>query len=158
MFRPNRRKQREISIDETKKILTEARIGVLAVNGDDGYPYSIPINFYYDEAKQKIYFHGARIGHKADSIKKCDKVCFTAYGPEVIKDEVWAPYVKSAVVFGRCHTMEDTTEATIRLRQFAMKYYPSEMAVDEEIAASGKAVQMYEIDVEYMSGKEIQER
>lgn len=158
MFRPARRKNREISIDDTKKILSDERRGVLAVNGDEGYPYAIPINYIYDDENQKIYFHGARIGHKVDSIKKCDKVCFTVYGPEVIKDEAWAPYVKSAVVFGRCHVIEDAAEADARLRQLAMKYYPNEMTVNEEIEASGKAVQMYEIVVEHMSGKEIQER
>lgn len=158
MFRPARRKNREISIEDTKKILSDERRGVLAVNGDEGYPYAIPINYIYDDENQKIYFHGARIGHKVDSIKKCDKVCFTVYGPEVIKDEAWAPYVKSAVVFGRCHIIEDAAEADVRLRQLAMKYYPNEMTVNEEIEASGKAVQMYEIVVEHMSGKEIQER
>lgn len=158
MFRPARRKNREISIEDTKKILLDERRGVLAVNGDEGYPYAIPINYIYDDENQKIFFHGARIGHKVDSIKKCDKVCFTVYGPEVIKDEAWAPYVKSAVVFGRCHIIEDAAEADVRLRQLAMKYYPDEMTVNEEIEASGKAVQMYEIVVEHMSGKEIQER
>lgn len=158
MFRSIRKKSNEISIDETKKLLLEARIGVLAVNGDEGYPYAIPVNYYYDEENQKIYFHGSRIGHKVDSLKKCDKVSFTVIGSEVVKDEQWAPYVKSAVVFGRCHLMEDASVAETRLRQFAMKYYPNESLVNEEINISGKAVQMYEIDVEHMSGKEVQER
>lgn len=158
MFRSIRKKSNEISIDETKKLLLEARIGVLAVNGDEGYPYAIPVNYYYDDENQKIYFHGSRIGHKVDSLKKCDKVSFTVIGPEVVKDEQWAPYVKSAVVFGRCHLMEDASVAETRLRQFAMKYYPNESLVNEEINISGKAVQMYEIDVEHMSGKEVQER
>ena len=36
--------------------------------------------------------------------------------------------------------------------------YPSEQLVDEEIAHAGKAVRIFEIDVEYLRGKEIQER
>lgn len=158
MFRPIRRKNREISLDETRKILREARRGVLAVNGDEGYPYAIPINYYYDEEEQKIFFHGARAGHKIDALKKCDKVCFTVLGSEEIKAEEWAPYVKSAVVFGRCHLMEDASAAETRLRQLAGKYYPNQELINEEIALSGKAVQMYEIEMEHMSGKEIQER
>lgn len=35
---------------------------------------------------------------------------------------------------------------------------PSEQLVDENIAHEGKAVQIFEIEVEYLSGKEIQER
>lgn len=158
MFRPIRRKSKEISIEETKKVLKDARRGVLAVNGDEGYPYAFPINYYYDEESQKIFFHGSRVGHKVDALKNCDKVSFTVLGPEVIKDEPWAPYLKSVVVFGRCHFIDDVSIAEARLRQFAMKYYPDEMTVNEEIAISGKAVQMYEIDVEHMSGKELQER
>lgn len=158
MFRPNRRKNKEISMEETKKILKEARRGVLAVNGDEGYPYAILINYYYDEEEQKIFFHGSRVGHKIDSLKKSDKVCFTVMGPEVIKDEVWAPYVKSAIAFGRCHLMEESSLTENRLRQFAMKYYPNEELVSEEINIYGKAVQMYVIEIEHMSGKEIQER
>ena len=109
MFRPVRKSKNALGEEVTKEILRSARRGVLAVNGDGGYPYAIPINYLYDEEAGKIYFHGAKAGHKADSINKCDKVCFTAYG-------------------------------------------------DEIIAASGKAVRMYEIDIEHMSGKKIQER
>ena len=53
---------------------------------------------------------------------------------------------------------EETRKNTVKLvKKMAMKYYPSENLVDEEIASSGKAVQMFEIEVEHMSGKEIQE-
>ena len=46
----------------------------------------------------------------------------------------------------------------ILLKQFAMKYYPNEQMVDEEIAQAGKAAQLFEIEIEHMSGKEVQER
>lgn len=158
MFRSIRKKKNEISIDEAKKLLTEARRGVLAINGDEGYPYAIPVNYYYDETEQKIYFHGSRVGFKVDSLKKCDKICFTVFGHELIKEEVWAPFVQSVVVFGRCHIVENLSVAEAKLRQFAMKYYPNEELVNEEISISGKAVQMYEIEIEHFSGKEVQER
>ena len=54
MFREMRRKNREISIDMAKQLLQSSRRGVLAVNGDDGYPYAIPINYLYDDEAQKI--------------------------------------------------------------------------------------------------------
>ena len=158
MFRPIRKKNKEISIDEVKKLLLKARRGVLAVNGNDGYPYAIPVNYYYDEDKQKIYFHGSRVGHKVDALRKCDKICFTVYGPEVIKKEEWAPFVQSVVVFGRCHLLDDSLKSTTILKNFAEKYYPNEELINEEISISGKAVQIYEIEIEHLSGKEIQER
>lgn len=158
MFRPIRKKKNEINLDDAKKLLVESRRGVLAVNGDDGYPYAIPINYYYDEEKQKIYFHGSRVGHKVDALNKCDKICFTVFGPERIRTEEWAPFVQSVVVFGRCHLIGDSSEAGTLIKTFAMKYYPNEELANEEIAISGKAVQMYEIEIEYFSGKEVQER
>ena len=158
MFRSIRKKKNEISLDDAKKLLVESRRGVLAVNGDDGYPYAIPINYYYDEEKQKIYFHGSRVGHKVDALKECDKICFTVIGPEMIRTEEWSPFVQSVVVFGRCHLIDNPSEAGTLIKTFAMKYYPNEELANEEIAISGKAVQMYEIEIEHFSGKEVQER
>lgn len=158
MFRPIRRKKNEINIGDAKNILKEARIGILAVNGDNDYPYAIPVNYYYDETNNRIYFHGSRAGHKVDSIKKCDKICFTVCGPEIIRKETWAPFVQSVVVFGRCHIVDDSLIAKTKLKQFAMKYYPNEQLVNEEILISGNVVQMYEIEIEHISGKEVQEK
>lgn len=158
MFRKCRRQNKEISIDDSRKILREERRGILAVNGDEGYPYAIPVNYYYDEEENKIFFHGSRVGHKIDSLKNSDKVCFTVLGKETIKEENWAPYVKSVVLFGRCRLVNEESIAGSRLRQLARKYYPNEELIDEEIARSGVAVQMYVIEIEHMSGKEVQER
>ncbi len=158
MFRPIRKKKNQISDEAAKELLRTSRRGVFAVNGDDGYPYAIPINFLYDEDAQKIYFHGSRAGHKVDSLRACDKVCFTVYGNETIKDEPWAPYMQSVVVVGRCRLLESGEESLALVKRFAMKYYPDESLVDIEIAEGGKAVQMYEITIEHYSGKEVQER
>lgn len=158
MFRPVRKKANEISVEEAKKLLHEARRGVLAVSGDDGYPYAVPINYLYDEDAQEIIFHGSKVGHKVDALKRSDKVCFTVYGNETIRDEAWAPYMQSAVVFGRCRLPEYGEESMALLKRFAMKYYPGESMVDAEIADAGRAAQMYVIDIEHISGKEVQEK
>ena len=158
MFRPVRKKINEIKIEEAKKLLHQSRRGVLAVIGDNNYPYAIPVNYLYDEENEKIYFHGSRAGHKVDAIKNCDKVCFTVIGNETIKKESWAPFLQSTAIFGRCHLIEDQSIAMVLLKKFAMKFYPSESMVDEEIVVSGKATQMYEIEIEHLSGKEVQER
>ena len=49
MFREMRRKKNEISIDMAKQLLASSRRGVLAVNGDDGYPYAICCRQKHDE-------------------------------------------------------------------------------------------------------------
>lgn len=158
MFRPIRKKKNEIGIQAAERLLQESRRGVLAVNGDDGYPYAIPINYVYDKNDHKIYFHGMKVGHKVDALCACDKVCFTVYGNETIREEAWAPYMQSVVVFGRCHLMTQGPDATARLRQLARKYYPNDQLVEEEIARAGSAAQVFELEIEHLSGKEVQER
>lgn len=158
MFRPIRKRKNEIDRSAAEALLRESRRGVLAVNGEDGYPYAIPVNYFYDAAAQKIYFHGARAGYKVDALKKSDKVCFTVYGNETVREEAWAPFVRSVVVFGRCRLLDGGTDTMALLKRFVMKYYPSEQLAEEEIARSGKAVQLFEITIEHLSGKEVQER
>ena len=159
MFKPIRKKINEIDRNAAEALLQSNRRGILAMNADNGYPYAIPINYFYDCAGQKIYFHGAIAGHKVDALKTSDKVCFTVYGNEHIDEsESWAPYVQSVVVFGRCSLLEAGPKFIEQLKEFAMKYYPDETLADEQIARNGRATQMFEITIEHMSGKQVQEK
>lgn len=62
------------------------------------------------------------------------------------------------VVFDLCRPVTDHPRAMELLRKLAMKYYSCEALVEEEIARAGKAVRLFEIEVEHLSGKEVQER
>ena len=145
-------------MDAAKELLRSSRRGVLAVHGDNGYPYAVPLNYLYDEDARKIIFHGAKTGHKADALKACDKVCFTVFGHETIKKESWAPFLQSVVVFGRCHPVENQEEKLELVKKLARKYYPDEKTVEDGVAQSGKNVQMFVIEIEHLSGKEVQEK
>ena len=158
MFRKMLKKKNELSIELTKKLLKNERRGVLAINGDNGYPYAIPVNYFYSEEENKIYFHGARIGYKVELLKKNNNICFTVYGSEEINDEKWDSYMSSAVVFGKCNIIQDKEKALSFLKKFACKYYPNEKMVDDEIQKTGNAVLMYEINIEHLSGKRVQGR
>lgn len=70
MFRPLRRKKRAITDEVARELLATCKRGVFAVNGDDGYPYAIPVNYFFDAEHDKIYFHGAKAGHKVDALKR----------------------------------------------------------------------------------------
>ena len=48
MFREMLRKKQELSKEECIEILKKEKRGVLSVLGDEGYPYGMPINHYYD--------------------------------------------------------------------------------------------------------------
>ena len=158
MFRPLRRKKRAITDKEARELLATCKRCVFAVNGDDGYPYAIPVNYFFDTEHDKIYFHGAKAVHKVDSLKRDDKVCFTVYGNEHFEPGDWAPYVQSTVVFGRCRLVEDAAATEARVRELGLKYYPGREEVEKEIAKAIKGVQLYEITIEHLTGKQIQEK
>ena len=158
MFRPIRKRKNEIDRNAVETLLNKSRRGVLAVNGEDGYPYAIPVNYLYDKETQKIYFHGARAGYKVDALRKSDKVCFTVYGNETVREEAWAPFVQSAVIFGRCHLIDDPDKTIEKVRKLATKYYPNKEEVEMGIQKSIQATQLYEIEIEHMTGKQIQEK
>lgn len=158
MFREMRRVKRAIPEEAAKALLKSNMRAALAVNGDDGYPYAVPVNFYYEEDENKIYFHSSRIGHKMESMKKDSKVCFTTWDDGYKDEGDWAYRVSSCVVFGRASLVEDENVALEKIKKFAMKYYPTEEEVDEEISKDFKAVQMVCIDIEHISGKKIHEK
>ena len=68
-----RRIKQQITREECIRILKEEPRGILSMLGDDGYPYGIPLNHWYCEEDGKIYFHGAKTGHKIDAITNYDK-------------------------------------------------------------------------------------
>ncbi len=158
MFRKMRRTQRAIPEEAAKQLLLTERRGVLAVNGDDGYPYAVPVNFRYSPEEGKIRFHGARAGHKFDALQRDEKVCFTVYGNEQPTEDAWAPSMQSVVVFGRCRPVTDETSRRTLIKDLAMKYYPSEAEADAEIAADLHAATVYEISIEHLTGKQITEK
>ena len=69
MFREMLRYKQALSEEECIEILKKELRGVLSVLGDDGYPYGMPINHFYNEEDGKIYFHSGMQGHKIDAMK-----------------------------------------------------------------------------------------
>jgi len=158
MFRKMRRFKQAISEEECKKILAEAKRGTFSVIGDHGYPYSLPINFYYDEKDHRIYFHGAKEGHKVDAITHCDKVCFTTWNKGFKKEGCWEWNVSSVIVFGRAKLIQDREVTEDRVRQLALKYYPTKEEAEIELVRGIDRVQLFAIDIEHMTGKLVNEK
>ncbi len=157
MFRPMRRAKQEISREECVQILTDEKRAVLSVNGDDGYPYGVPVDFLYDPETDRIYFHCAKSGHKLDAMLANDKVCFTVYEQGIQKED-WSYHVRSVIVFGRAKVMTDEALMREKIRLFGMKYYPTAEEVDEEIRKDFTRVNFIEISIEHMTGKLVHEK
>ena len=107
MFRAMRRFKQQVSEEECIRVLKEQPRGVLSMIGDDGYPYGIPLDHWYCEEDGKLYFHGAKEGHKIDALTRCDKVSYCVMDEGFRKEGEWALNITSVVVFGRIRFVTD---------------------------------------------------
>lgn len=158
MFREMRRFKQQVENQECVEILKNEKRGVLSVIGDEGYPYTVPMDFYYEEAENTVYFHCAKEGHKIDGIRGCDKVCFTTWNTGFQKDGDWAWNVTSVVAFGRAELVEDDKLTYEKTRKLGMKYYPTAEEVDEEMERDISRVQLVALHIEHMTGKLVNEK
>lgn len=157
-FREMRRSKQAVSNEECIDMLKNEKRGVLSVIGDKGYPYGVPVNFYYDEADGKIYFHGAKEGHKLDAIKRCNKVCFTTWGGDYKKEGDWAWYVTSVIAMGRAELITDRDLTNEKLRLLGDKYFPSADETEATMQRSAARTQLIAMEIEHMTGKLVHER
>lgn len=154
MFRTMRRFRQQLSDEQCESLLTTVKRGVLSVHGEDGYPYGIPIDFVYDNGK--IYFHGARQGHKINALKKDSRVCFTLYDEGVLEEGKLGLNVNSVVIFGRIRIIEDREENIRIARLIGYRYDPKDF-VDEDLKRTGSVVQCLELTIDHMTGKRVNE-
>ena len=133
MFRELTRKKQKLTHEECIEILNQELRGVLAVNGDDGYPYALPINFYFDEANKKIYFHSGKAGHKLDAIANSNKVSFCVYDKGYHKDEHWSLNIRSVIVFGRIRIIDDPDRIVRITTKLSHKFTQDEDYIRTEI-------------------------
>lgn len=151
-FRNMRRKGQLLPEDEAIRILENGKTCILALIGDGGYPYSVPVNYVYEDGK--ITFHGAKAGHKADAIRQCDKVsaCVIA-SDDVIGEKLTTAY-SSVIVFGRARILEDPEEIFEATMKIGLRYNDDYEFVSKEARSDIDRVLCVEIQIEHMTGKE----
>ncbi len=152
MFREMRRKKQALDKEACQEILERGTAGVFALCGDD-YPYAYPMSYVYEE--DKIYFHCAKIGHKIDCLKNNSKVSFCVIDRDEIVEEEFTTYFRSVIVFGRARFIEEEEEVWRTIRLLSDRFSPGRDAQrDEEIKKDFNRLQMVEITIDHMTGKE----
>ncbi|MBR6993496.1 MAG: pyridoxamine 5'-phosphate oxidase family protein [Methanobrevibacter sp.] len=151
-----RRIGQAISKEECEEILTNEPRGVLALLGDDDYPYAIPMSHVYVDGK--IYFHGAQEGHKNDAVKKHSKVSYCVMDKGIKAKDSWWYTFKSVIVFGKMKTLTDRDEKTERLTHLGDKFFPTHEETVDEINRLLDRTEVFEITIEHMSGKIVKEK
>ena len=159
MFRTMRRFKQQISEKECIRILQEEKRGILSMHGEDGYPYGIPMNHWYNPENGKLYFHCAKTGHKLDAIRKNDKVSYCVYDQGFLKDGDWALNIRSVVVFCRARIVDDA-EDDLRRRiavGLCRKFTDDEAFLQKELVNAMPRAAFLELTPDHMTGKLVNE-
>jgi len=152
MFRGMRRKRQLLPEAETIAMLESCTSGVLAVQGDDDYPYAVPLSYASEDGR--LFFHSARAGHKIDAIGRSDKASFCVIAADDVVQSTFTTHFRSAVVFGRLRILTEDGEKRHALECLARKYSPDFMhAADAEIDGDWSKTCAFELVVEHMTGK-----
>lgn len=155
MFRQMRRIKQQLDESEAWEVLRAAKRGVLSVIGDDGWPYGIYLNPYFEGGR--VYFHGAKTGHKIDALRKDERASFTVIDEGVKDEDGWAYTFRSVVVFGRIQFVDDPNRAIEICRNLARRFNPNAADIEDEIRRAGAYVQMLELVPEHITGKRVHE-
>lgn len=152
MFRDMRRKKQELPEPETIAMLERCTSGVLAVQGDEGYPYAVPLSFAHENGK--LFIHAAKAGHKLDAIERNDKVSFCVISEDDVIQSTFTTHYRSAIAFGRARVVADDDEKRHALVLLAEKYSPDFLEqADAEIESAWSRLCVIEVAIEHLTGK-----
>ena len=152
-FRAMRRKRQQLTEEKSIGILQKSTAGTLALLGDNGYPYAVPISYVY--ADGKLYFHSALSGHKIDAIRNSDKASFCVIDQDEVHPEKYTTYFRSVIAFGRIHIIEDEQEKLATARLLGDRYNPNqEEALQKEMEKGLSRMVMIRFDIEHLTGKQ----
>lgn len=157
MFREVARKK--LSLDKPKiiEILKNEKRGVLSVHGENGYPYGLPMNYWYNEENGYIYFHSGKKGHKVDSISQNNKASFCVYDEGFRNEGEWALNISSVIVFGKINIVENPQESVEIFRKLSLKFTSDTQYIESEIEKFAQATLCYELRPEHITGKIVNE-
>ena len=153
-FRPMRRKNQALSRAECEAVLAGGTSGVLALAGDGGYPYAVPLSYVY--ADGAIYFHCAAEGHKLDALRRCAKASFCVIGQDEIVPAQYTTYFRSVIAFGTVQVLEDPEEKRQASQRLTLRYAPDSAPEHRQAEIDGAfdRLRMLRLTVQHLSGKE----
>ena len=154
MFRPMRRSAQALGVDACREVLSRGTSGVLALLGDGGWPYAVPLSYAFDG--EKLYFHCAREGHKLDAIRREARASFCVVDRDEVVPEEYTTYFCSVIAFGRVRVVEDEAQKRAAIELLARRYFPQDSAENRRRAIEREwaGLCILEMDIEHMSGKE----
>lgn len=160
MFRTMRRRKQALPLARAFALLQRNTTGVLALSGDNGYPYAVPLNYVFvkpDNGNEgnlgRLIFHSAVEGHKIDALNACDKGSFCVIDADEIDQKHFTTHFRSAIAFGRLHLLQGD-QAVWACRALGLGFNPDPAAVDAEMAHAFNRTAMIEMTIEHLSAKQ----
>ena len=158
MFRNVTRIKQILSNEECIDILKNQLRGVLSVLGDDGYPYGMPLNHFYNEEDGKLYFHSGKSGHTVDAIMRDPKASFCVCDEGTRENGNWYLTFRSVIVFGKIELIQDREKIYDIARRLSHKFTDDEAYIEHEVEYSGPGTLMFALVPEHITGKRVTER
>lgn len=154
MFRKMRRSKQELPADEALRLLEAGSSGVLALLGDGGWPYAVPLSYAY--AAGKLYFHCARAGHKLDAVRNEPRASFCVVAQDLVVPEKYTTHYRSVIAFGRVRILEDGDEKRRGIELLAERFAPDDSAGHRRrvVDSEWDNFCVLEFDIEHITGKE----
>lgn len=153
-FREMRRFRQQLPKEECETVLGRGSSGVLAVTGDGGRPYAVPLSYVY--TGDKLLFHCATSGHKLDALRKEPRASFCVIDRDQVIPEKYTTAYRSVIAFGTVRIVEDKGELRTAAEKLGRKYYPNGTAeeLEREISQFLGQLCILEMTVEHMTGKQ----
>lgn len=138
------------------EIVAKCDVCRLALNGPDGYPYILPLNFgfRYVADSLTLYFHSALEGTKHRLIEADNRACFEMDCDHSLRSEADRGYctMDYASVIGRGHIyyIDDPADKAEALRLLTDRYHAEHFAYN---AAAVQRTSVYCLRVESLTAK-----
>ena len=145
--------KRKLSYEKTIELLKSGEHGILALNGDDGYPYAVPITYRYLD--NYIYFHSANHGYKIDILKRNTKASFSVIlNVEVLPSKFSASF-ESIIATGDIVFVEDKIEKDKILIDLIDRYSSEykEMGMKFVNGPFGEKTAVFKMKIKEITGK-----
>lgn len=144
-------------MEECISILKKEKRGVLSLKGDNDYPYGMPMNHWYNDDDGKIYFHCGKVGHRADALKKDNRVSFCVYDEGFRNSGEWALNIKSVIVFGKIEIVDDANRIIDITTKLSRKFTNDDTYIRKEIEENLHRTLLLELTPEHICGKFVNE-
>ena len=151
LFKEMRRKDFELPEEEAKKILAKCQYITLAMMGENGYPYSLPVSFVYNDGK--FFIHGYKSGHKVEALTYHEQVSFSAVYENAVDPGGFTVNYTSIVAFGRARQLDvSEKEQAIRLviEKYSAEHKEKGLRVVQGLRNEFTA---FEITIDHITGK-----